>query len=71
MHSGFGFLICFHLDEFHPYSAIFSCMICCLLIGSAGKQILVSICQKYPNESRLAIYSFLKVGSIPFFHLFP
>ncbi|KAI3471008.1 hypothetical protein Pfo_027671 [Paulownia fortunei] len=28
--------------------------------GSQGKQILVSICEKYPNESRGAFYSFLK-----------
>ncbi|KAL0403042.1 UNVERIFIED_CONTAM: hypothetical protein Sradi_1945000 [Sesamum radiatum] len=30
------------------------------LSGNHGKQILVSICEKYPNESRGAFYSFLK-----------
>ncbi|PIN11747.1 hypothetical protein CDL12_15648 [Handroanthus impetiginosus] len=32
--------------------------------GSHGKQILVSICEKYPNESRGAFYCFLKDAKI-------
>ncbi|CAA0830720.1 Uncharacterized protein SHERM_26110 [Striga hermonthica] len=33
--------------------------------GSQGKQILVSICEKYPNESRQAIFSLLKDTKMP------
>ncbi|KAL3650395.1 hypothetical protein CASFOL_006798 [Castilleja foliolosa] len=33
--------------------------------GSQGKQILVSICEKYPNESREAFFGFLKDYKIP------
>ncbi|KAG8390231.1 hypothetical protein BUALT_Bualt01G0062300 [Buddleja alternifolia] len=32
--------------------------------GSQGKQILISICEKYPNESRGAFYTFLKDAKI-------
>lgn len=40
-----------------------------VLSGSQDKQILISICEKYPNESQGAFYSFLKVGSSHFLSL--
>lgn len=40
-----------------------SCLYFTYLLGTHDKQILVSICERYPNESREAFYSFLKVSS--------
>lgn len=53
----------FPQDEFYSSCIISFFVIWPVLSGSQGKEILVFICDKYPNEFREAFFSFLKVGS--------